>query len=95
MGRKKNALDRTEFIKVTKDHDVYALADTLLKGVPLVLNFEEHDVVASNQFILFLSGVIYAFDGQVEKLKEKILLFASKQDLKDKTLRKFIKDNKE
>lgn len=95
MLRKKTAFDRTQFVKVTKEHDVYALADTLLKGDPLVLNFEAHDVVASNQFILFLSGVIYAFDGQVEKIKEKILIFASKEDFKDKALRRFINDNKD
>ncbi len=93
--RKKNAFDRTQFVKVTKEHDVYALADTLLKGNPLVLNFEAQDVVASNQFILFLSGVIYAFDGQVEKIKEKILIFATKEDFKDKALRRFINENKD
>lgn len=95
MARKKSAFERTEFIKVTDKHDIYALADKLLSGSPLVLNFESYDTVAANQFILFLSGVLYAFDGQVERLKEKILVFASKEAYKDLQLKRFIEDHKD
>jgi cell division inhibitor SepF len=95
MARKKSAFERTEFIKITQKQDVYALADKILSGVPLVLNFESADTVSANQFILFLSGVLYAFDGHVEQLKEKILVFASKEAYQDAQLKRFIKDHKE
>lgn len=93
--KKKNAMKRAQFIKVDSNTDVYELANILLKGTPLVLNFEKQDVEAANQFIVFLSGVTYAIDGLVEMIQEKIYVFALKSDLKDKSLRSFIDDNKE
>lgn len=93
--KKKNAMNRTQFIKVDQNTDVYELSNVLLKGIPLVLNFEKQDVEAANQFIVFLSGVTYAIDGLVEMIQEKIYVFASKKDLKDKSLRTFIDENKD
>ncbi len=91
----KKAYDRTEFIKVDEDVDVFELADKLMLGKPLILNFEEFDLIESNRFIVFLSGVIYALDGNVEVIRDKIMAFATKADLKDKSLRKFINKYKE
>jgi cell division inhibitor SepF len=62
---------------------------------PLILNFEDFDTVESNRFIVFLSGVIYALDGEVEVIRDKIFAFATKPDLKDRSLRKFINEYKE
>ncbi len=98
MRRKKDkqsAYERTEFIKVDEDVDVFELADKLLYRKPLILNFEDFDTVESNRFIIFLSGVAYALDGDVEVIREKIFAFATKKDLKDKSLRSFIKKYKE
>jgi cell division inhibitor SepF len=95
MLKKKNALKRAKFIKVNEKSDVYEYADYLLKGIPLVLDFEKQDAVAANHFIVFLSGITYAIDGYVEMLQEKIFVFASKKDLNDAALRDFIKENKE
>ncbi len=92
---KKTAYDRTEFIKVDEDVDVFDLADKLMLRKPLILNFEDFDVIESNRFIVFLSGVIYALDGDVEVIRDKIMAFAIKEDLKDKSLRKFIRKYKE
>lgn len=93
--RKKNALKKAQFIKVDGQTDVYDLAKMLLKGLPLVLNFEKQEVEAANQVIVFLSGVTYAIDGVVEMIQEKIYVFATKSDLKDRALRHFIDDNKD
>ncbi|MFW5842026.1 MAG: cell division protein SepF [Bacillota bacterium] len=96
MGRKqKTAYSRTEFIKMEDDIDVFDLADKLMLRNPLIVNFEDYNVIESNRVIMFLSGVIYALDGEVEVLREKIFAFATKPDLKDKTLRKFIAKYKE
>jgi len=92
---KQKAYDRTEFIKVDEETDVFALADKLLYRNPLILNFEGFDVIESNRMIVFLSGVIYALDGDVEVLRDKIMAFATKTDLKDKSLRRFINKYKE
>ncbi len=98
MKKKKKpekAYDRTEFIKVDEETDVFDLADKLMYRKPLILNFEEFDLIESNRFIVFLSGVIYALDGNVEVIRDKIMAFATKEDLKDKSLRKFINKYKE
>ncbi len=94
MSKNTSAYDQTQFIKVDATTDVYKLANKLMKGVPLILNFETNDILESNRMIIFLSGVIYALDGNVEIIREKILAFGTKDDLKDKRLRKFIDEHK-
>ena len=93
--KEKSAYERTEFIKIDEESDVFELADKLMLRQPLILNFEDFDTVESNRFIVFLSGVIYALDGEVEVIRNKIFVFAIKPDLKDKSLRKFINEYKE
>jgi len=95
--RKKNkkAFDRIEFVMLEPDMDVFKLADKLLKGVPLILNFENQNDIESNKVITFISGVTYAIDGEIEVIKEKIFLFATKKDYKDGSLRKFVNEYKE
>lgn len=89
------AIDKVEFVLMEKNIDVYKLGDKLLKGNPLIVNFEEHNIVEANQVIMFLSGITYAIDGEIEMIKEKIFLFATKQDFKDGSLRKFVNEYKE
>ncbi|QMS85840.1 cell division protein SepF [Candidatus Xianfuyuplasma coldseepsis] len=93
--RKKTAFDRIEFILCEPDIDVFKLADKLLKGKPLILNFENQNEIESNKIITFLSGITYAIDGEIEVIKEQIFLFATKQDYKDGSLRKFVNEYKE
>lgn len=96
MGKKlKPAYDRTEFIKMSDDIDAFNLANMLMLRKPVIVNFEDYNAIESNRVIIFLSGVAYAIDGEVELIREKIFVFATKEDLKDKTLRKFIAKYKE
>ena len=95
MAKEKKAFDRVEFIVMEKDLDIMKLADNLLIGVPLIINFEEYNDVEANKVITFLSGVTYAIDGEIELIQEKIFLFATKQDYKDGSLRKFVKEYKQ
>lgn len=95
MAKKNNAIDRVQFILMSKDIDVYKLADKLLTRVPVIVNFEEYNEIESNKVLTFLSGVTYAIDGEIELIKEKIFLFATKTDFKDGTLRKFVREYKE
>jgi cell division inhibitor SepF len=99
FGRKKRkqntAFDRIEFVLCEADTDVFQLADQLMKSVPLIVNFEDMNDIESNKIITFLSGVTYAIDGEIELIREKIFLFATKRDYRDGTLRKFVKEYKE
>ena len=95
MFKKKKAIKRVDFITMEKDIDVIKLANKLLKSVPLIINFEEYEPIEANKIITFLSGVIYALDGEIEVIQPKIFLFATKEDYKDGSLRKFVKEYKE
>jgi cell division inhibitor SepF len=95
MGRKKGAIDRVQFIMMEKDINVFKLSDKLLQRTPIIVNFEEYRDEESNKIITFLSGVTYAIDGEIEMIKDKIFLFASKEDFKDGSLRKFVEEYKE
>lgn len=95
MAKQPKAIDRVEFVLMETNIDVYKLGDKLLKGNPLIVNFEEHNIIEANQVITFLSGVTYAIDGEIEMIKEKIFLFATKQDYKDGSLKKFVNEYKE
>ena len=95
MAKKDRAIDRVEFIVMDNELDVIKLADKLLVGTPLIMNFEEFNDVEANKIITFLSGVTYAIDGEIEQIQKKIFLFATKQDYRDGSLRKFVKEYKE
>ena len=95
MAKNKNAIDRVQFILMNKDIDVFKLSDKLLKRTPIIVNFDDYNEIEANKVITFLSGVTYAIDGEIEMIKEKIFLFATKEDYKDGSLRKFVKEYKE
>ena len=95
MARNKKAIDRVEFVVMDRQVDVMKLADKLLKGVPLIVNYEDYNEIEANKVITFLSGVIYALDGEIEVIQPTIFLFATKDDFKDGSLRKFVEDYKE
>jgi cell division inhibitor SepF len=93
--KKKKAFDRIDFILMDKEVDIFKLANKLLKGTPLMVNFEDYNIIESNKVITFLSGVTYAIDGEIEMVQDKIFLFATKKDYKDGSLRKFVNEYKE
>ena len=95
MSRNKKAIDRVEFVIMDKHVDVMKLANKLLKGIPLIINYEDYNPIEANKVITFLSGVIYALDGEIEVIQPTIFLFATKIDYKDGSLRKFVRDYKE
>ncbi len=95
MAKKKTAIDRVDFITMERQVDVMKLANKLLVGVPLFVNFEHYDPIEANKVITFLSGVIYALDGEIEVIQPTIFLFATKTDYKDGSLRKFANEYKE
>lgn len=96
MAKKnKKSIDKVKFIYMEKNMDGFKLADMLMQGYPLVVNFEDYDDIESNKLITFLSGITYAVDGEIEMIQAKIFLFATKDDYKDGSLRKFVSEYKE
>lgn len=92
-----SSYDRIIFEHITMDEDEYimSLALELLNGNPLVLNFEDMTPDSANKIMAFLSGVIFALEGQIEQINPKIFLFAREQEFRDGTLKQFIDEFKE
>ena len=76
MAKEKSAFDRVQFVMMDNEIDIYKLADKLLVGDPLMVNFESFDDIESNKILSFLSGVTYSIDGEIEQIQEKIFLFS-------------------
>ena len=60
--------------------------------MPIVLNFSDCLISEANEVLMFLTGVLYACDGEIVKIQDKIYLMAQKSDLLGPTLNKFIND---
>lgn len=83
-----------EELQEAKDELIVTLAKKLLNGYPLVLNFNALEVDLANKVIAFLSGVIFALDGEIVGIQDKVFLFARKQDFMDGTLNDFLAEVK-
>ena len=77
--------DQIIFEKLHSDEDKYltGLADQMMKGNPLILSFETLDIDQANKVIAFLSGVIYAIEGEIVNVKERVFMFATKDVYED------------
>ena len=86
--------DQIIFEKLQSDEDKYltGLADQMMKGNPLILNFETLDIDQANKVIAFLSGVIYATQGEIVNVKERVFMFATKDVYEDGSMDEFLKD---
>ncbi len=104
VGKKKNKEDQKEevilksemivFEKLTSDDDKYltSLADQMMAGQPLILNFEPLDIDQANKVIAFLSGIIYAVQGEIVNVQEKVFMFATKDVYEDGSMEDFLKE---
>lgn len=86
--------DRIIFEKLTSDEDRYLIqfADQMMKGSPLILNFDALNIDQANKVIAFFSGVVYAIKGEIVHIQEKIFLFADNNVYKDGTVEEFLKE---
>lgn len=82
------------FEKLTSDEDQYltGLADQMISGKPLIINFEPLDIDQANKAIAFFSGVTYALEGEIVNVQEKVFMFATKDVYDDGTMEDFLKE---
>lgn len=90
-----NARESMEFVKMTSSIQAQDLADQIMEGTPLVINFEEVDVSLANQIISFLSGIIYVVDGINLQMQKKVFLFSRNENLEDGSIMDFYNQYKE
>lgn len=75
------------------DEQFLEIADILITNRPVVINFEEiKETSEINRAVAFLSGVVYALNGEVHRLGRETFLFATEVALKDGTLRYYLND---
>lgn len=86
--------DDLVFYRVTDSKSIYVFAEQIMHRYPIVLNFSDCLISEANEVLMFLSGVLYACDGEIVKIQDKIYLMAQKTDLLGPTLNKFINDYK-
>lgn len=86
--------EQLKFYRVTDSKMIYDYADMLMRRLPIVLNFTDCLISEANEVLLFLTGVLYACDGEIVKIQDKIYLMAQKSDLLGPTLTTFINDYK-
>lgn len=82
--------DDVTFVKVNDNKHIYQYAENIMHRDPLVLDFRDTLISEANEVLIFLSGVLYACDGEIVKMDDKIYLMAQKSDLLGPTLKKFI-----
>lgn len=84
--------DQLKFFRVTDSKMIYDYADMIMRRLPIVLNFTDCLISEANEVLVFLTGVLYACDGEIIKIQDKIYLMAQKSDLLGPTLTKFVND---
>ena len=86
--------DRMLMEMLESDDDKYLtnLAEQMMRGNPLILNFERLDVDQANKVIAFFSGVAFAIQGEILLIKDIVFMFANKDVYLDGSMEEFIKD---
>jgi len=84
------AFDNLEFYRIQDSTKIYEYAERIMHRIPIVLNFADCLISEANEVLMFLTGVLYACDGEIVKIQDKIYLMAQKSDLKGPTLTRFV-----
>ncbi len=81
-------------VESRKDEELLRLCDTIIASKPVLANFDKLTPDDCNYMLAFISGVIYACDGETIRLGERLFLFARKEEYEDGSLRQYVEDIK-
>ncbi|MDD3107239.1 MAG: cell division protein SepF [Bacilli bacterium] len=70
------------------------ICDTILSGKAVLANFDKLDSRDANDMLSFVSGVVYAKQGEIYKLDNKLFLFGRKEEFEDGSLYQYVEDSK-
>jgi cell division inhibitor SepF len=82
--------DSLKFFRIQDSQKIYDYAEKIMHRVPIVVNFSDCLITEANEVLMFLTGVLYACDGEIVKIQDKIYLMAQKNDLNGPTLKRFV-----
>lgn len=74
--------------------EMFKLCDNILNGKPVLANFDKVSVADSNFMLAFISGVVYACEGETIQVGNKLFLFARKEEYEDGSLMQYVEDIK-
>lgn len=90
------SFDRMEYSIVTEytQEVLMKICDTVLSGKAVLANFDKISPNDANEMLSFISGVVYAKEGEIYKLDEKLFLFGRKEEFEDGSLYSYVEDTK-
>lgn len=90
------AFDKIQFIAVedSSDDTLLDISNKILDGYPVLVNFEKLGLQESNNMLSFLSGVVYATEGQTLRIQPRLFLLGRKEEFEDGTLYQYYEDLK-
>ena len=90
------SFDRLEYIFVNtkEDEELFRICDTIMGGHPVIVNFDKLSGADCNYMLAFISGVVYALEGQAIRIGPKLFMFGSKKDFEDGSLLQYVEDIK-
>ena len=90
------SFDKMEYfiIQDKSNDEMFKLCDTILSGRPVLANFDKISTADCNYMLAFISGVVYATEGETLKLGNKLYLFARKEEYEDGSLLQYVEDIK-
>ncbi|MEX1308360.1 MAG: cell division protein SepF [Eubacteriales bacterium] len=65
-------------VKPKTHEDAQIIIDNLLQRKPVIVNMEDNDFAVSQRLIDFVSGAVYALDGEVKSISSRIIAFLPK-----------------
>lgn len=73
---------------------LFEICDTIKKGRAVLVNFDKIKTEEANYMLAFISGVVYALDGENFKVENKMFLFGTKEVFEDGSLYAYIEETK-
>lgn len=89
--------DRLSFkvVKSITDEYICAVADEIRANTGVLADFTQAANDPKREYMLqFLSGVVYALSGKVERMSKYVFLFGSAEAFRDGSLDNYIQDNR-
>jgi len=91
------SFDRMEYQIVNENskETLLKICDIILSGRAVLANFDKVDADQANEMLSFISGVVYAKEGEIYKLDKKLFLFGRKEEFADGSLYQYVEDTKD
>lgn len=90
------SFDRLQFLTVPNNsqEELLDICNTIISGKAILANFDQLSSDDANYMLAFISGVVYATDGQIFKLDTKLFLFGRKEEFEDGSLLQYVEDTR-